>query len=240
MAESAQILIRTYIDKGDDLKMKQNTSNKIIFMLAAIAALTAGIWMGANTPNSNASHKAAEIQGVILPRAKPIQDFALIDQNKQAFTLNNLKNKWSLIFIGYTHCPDVCPTALSTLKQVSQLMQAQKLQTPQIIFISVDPERDTPDILAEYVNYFNKDFIGLTGTLEELKKLTTQLSVSFAKAPGASGDISQDDYLMDHSSSFMLINPQGKLQSFITAPHTTANVIYAIQNSQIYFQQTQK
>jgi len=220
--------------------MNQNTSNKIIFMIAAIAALTAGIWMGANTPSTNTGHKAAEIQGVILPRAKTIQTFKLIDQNKQSFTLNNLKNKWSLIFVGYTHCPDVCPTALSTLKQVNQLMQTQKLQAPQVIFISVDPERDTPEILSEYVAYFNKEFIGLTGTLEELKKLTTQLSVSFAKAPGASGDVNQDDYLMDHSSSFMLINPQGKLQSFITAPHTTANIIYAIQNSQIYFQQTQK
>jgi len=219
--------------------MKQNTSNKIIFILAATAALVAGIWMGADTPSSDATYKAAKIQGVILPRAKIIQPFNLIDQHKQIFTLNNLKNQWSLIFIGYTHCPDVCPTSLSTLKQVNQLMQAQSLPAPQVIFISVDPERDTPEILSEYVSYFDKNFIGLTGTLEELKNITSQLSVSFAKAAGASGDITQDDYLMDHSSSFMLINPQGKLQSFITAPHTATNIIYAVQNSQIYYQKTQ-
>ncbi len=241
MWQNQLALMQQYFSKhlitGQNIKMSQTRSTKIIFVFAALAAVAAGAWMGANSGSPEATGSPAKIQGAILPKAKTLHDFNVINQHKQAYTLADLKNKWSLIFVGYTHCPDVCPTALNTLKQVKQLMQEQSLIAPQIIFLSIDPERDTAEILSEYVNYFDQDFIGLTGTVEEIKNLSTQLSVTFAKSPGSSGEITEDDYLMDHSSSFMLINPDGKLQTFITAPHTTANIIYAVQKSQIYYQQ---
>jgi protein SCO1 len=217
--------------------MSKNKSKNIIFILAAIVAMVVGIWAGSYKDQSHGAYKAEKIQGVILPRAKTIHSFNLTDHNKIAFTLENLKGHWSVLFVGYTQCPDVCPAAMSVLKQTHHLMIKQSLIPPEMVFISVDPERDTHKSLAEYVTYFNKKFVGVTGEQNQLKKLTQQLSVSFAKAPGSSG-VMDENYLMDHSTSFMLINPDGKLQSFLTAPHLPMQLVDSIKKSQDFYNKT--
>ena len=176
------------------------------------------------------------IQGAIFPMAKNIGEFELQQSNNQIFTQEKLKNIWSLLFIGYTQCPDVCPTTLSTLKQTVSLMRQKGLTPPQVVFISIDPERDNADSLNEYVYYFDKDFIGVTGDEEELDDLAMQLAVYFRKVPGASGDINNDDYLMEHSASLMLINPQGDQQAVLTAPHKPEIIVESIRQSQAYYQ----
>jgi protein SCO1/2 len=219
--------------------MSKNTSKNIVFVLAAAVAMIAGVWLGANNEPSQNTNRTIEIQGVILPTAKTIRAFQLTDHLEQAFTLDALQGQWSLLFVGYTQCPDVCPAALSVLKQVHQLMTEQSLSVPEVVFISVDPQRDTYPLLAKYVSYFNAEFIGVTGEIDQLKNITRQLSVSFAKAPGSSGNINSDDYLMDHSSSFILINPQGKLQSYLTPPHMPMKIIDSIIRSQAYYRQNE-
>lgn len=214
--------------------MSENKSKKIILILAAGIALVAGAWLG-SYKEQHTTLKAEKIQGVILPQGKTIRPFQLTNHNEQVFTQENLKDHWSMLFVGYTQCPDICPAALSVLKQVHKLMSEQSLRAPQMIFISIDPERDSYASLSEYVRYFNEEFIGVTGELNQLKNIAQQLSVSFMKAPGSSGNIDNDDYLMDHGTSFMLINPQGKLQSFLTAPHDPVQIIDSIKHSQDYY-----
>jgi len=209
----------------------------LIFIIAAVGAGLAGIWMGKNTTDeTSVSIKPDTIQGAIYPKAKFIKEFTLINHRSEKVTKENFRNQWSLIFVGYTHCPDICPTTMTVMNQVSEFMSKQEIQPPKIVFLSIDPERDTADILNSYVAYFNKDFIGLGGALTEVAQFSQQLNAVFRKAPGLSGEITDKDYLMDHSSALMLINPDGNLQSILTAPHTPANVIESIIKSQAYFQ----
>ena len=215
-----------------------NKLTTTLMFLAAVIAMAAGLWLGQN--DNQPSIKPEAIQGAIYPVAKNIKDFELLDQLANKVTNDILKNHWSLIFVGYTHCPDVCPTTLNVLNQVDGFMREQKIQPPQIIFLSIDPQRDTPEALKPYVDYFNKRFIGLTGEPDEVKQLTQQLNAVYRKAVGASGDINKDDYLMDHSSALMLTNPRGDLQSILTAPHTPANIIDSILKSRAYFEANKK
>ena len=155
-------------------------------------------------------------QGTLLPSAKAIADFQLTDQHGKPFTRNNLVGKWSFAFFGYTHCPDVCPTSLSMLAQVMKKLEKDStLDTlPQVIFVSVDPERDTPELLAQYLPYFNPDFIGVTGDPQQLL-LTRQLGIMYGKVPGDNAD----DYLVDHSASIILFDPDGNFLALFGMPH---------------------
>jgi protein SCO1/2 len=212
-----------------------------IMIVSAILAITAGLMLGQYTSgDSDSDLKPVKIQGAILPKAKIIDDFNLINQDSKAITKDEFKGHWSLLFIGYTHCPDVCPTTLAVMNQVYEFMEKQDIQPPEIVFLSIDPERDTADVLKPYVDYFNTHFLALTGSLDEIQKLTGQLNVMFRKAAGASGDVTADDYLMDHSSALILFNPEGNMQSILTAPHTPANIIDSIINSQTYYEQSKK
>ncbi|VAW57731.1 Cytochrome oxidase biogenesis protein Sco1/SenC/PrrC, thiol-disulfide reductase involved in Cu(I) insertion into CoxII Cu(A) center, partial [hydrothermal vent metagenome] len=178
----------------------------------------------------------AKIQGAIYPKAKILSNFNLIDENSNKVTKDNLINQWSLVFVGYTHCPDVCPTTMAVLNQTAKLMQKQKISGPKVIFLTVDPERDTAEVLKPYIRYFNDNFSALTGSLSEVKKLSRQLNSVFQKSPGSSGKITATDYLMDHSSALMLINPNGNLQSVLTTPHNPKTIIDSFVKSQAYYQ----
>jgi protein SCO1/2 len=156
-------------------------------------------------------------QGTLLPSAKPVADFRLTDQAGQPFTLDNLKDRWTLAFFGYTHCPDVCPTSMAMLAQVhGQLEQnPDAAELPQVVFFSVDPERDTPELLASFVPYFHDSFIGVTGDPDEILKLTRRLGIIYGKTGGSGAD----DYLVDHSAAIILFNPAGNFHALFNVPH---------------------
>ena len=215
--------------------MSDKSRLKISYVVLAGVAMVLGVWLGSQQDQATPRHQAEKIQGVILPVAKTLRPFQLRDHHDQLFTEARIKGHWSLVFVGYTQCPDVCPAALSVLKQVHLLMTEQHLLVPQVVFLSIDPERDSLRQLSDYVKYFNTEFLGVTGSIEQLKIMTQQLSVSFAKAPGAEGKMDKENYLMDHSSSFLLINPEGKLQSFLTAPHHTESIVASIKSSQKFY-----
>lgn len=219
------------------ISKNMNKTQLIVVISAAIVAMAAGLWLGTVSQQSEPLAKPPTIQGLILPEAKQLAEFNLMDAKGSVFAKENLKNNWSLIFVGYTHCPDVCPITLSVLRNVVELMQEQQLESPRIIFISVDPERDTPETLEQYVKFFNEDFVGVTGRKDELARLGKQLGVFYTKVAGTSGDINADDYLIDHSSSLMLVNPQGNLQAYLTAPHTPMKIVESILFTQDYYQQ---
>lgn len=209
--------------------------SSIGLIVASILALIAGIWLAQNDIQQTSGIKPVAIQGAIYPKAKQIQAFEIKNHLNETFTKDNLLNDWSLVFVGYTHCPDICPTTMAVMDQIHGYMKEQQLAPPQIVFLSIDPERDTPELIREYVQYFNPEFIGLTGSKLEISRLSAQLNAVYKKAPGLSGKITDDDYLMDHSSALMLINPDGDLQSILTAPHLPGTIIESIIRSQTYY-----
>ena len=208
-----------------------------LLLVAAIIAMSAGLWLANSTSISSTSAlQPAHIKGAIYPTAKTIQPFKLIDHKAAEFSNKDLHDHWSIIFVGYTHCPDICPTTLNLMSDMHRELSQQNIQAPNIIFLTIDPERDTAEIMNAYVEYFNSEFIGLTGSLQVIENLTRDLNAVYRKAPGLNGKITKDDYLMDHSSALMLMNPEGKLQAILTAPHTVENLIDSIVKSQSYYE----
>ena len=129
-----------------------------------------------------------DLVAVMRPIATTIKPFTLTGKEKSQFTNQDLEGKWSFVFFGYTHCPDICPTTLVTLKQINQLLQkhpgAKVAKSDfQVVFVSVDPKRDTPEGLAEYVSFFNKDFIGVTGNSEQIKSFAQQFAAAYILEP---------------------------------------------------------
>ncbi len=188
---------------------------KILFkVLIIIIPLSLGIFFSIYI---NQGHGSLEdVSATVLRDAKPLPKFVLEDHFGNGFTNKNLKNQWSFVFFGYTHCPDICPTTLALLNQVEQVLKKETdIDLPKTIFISVDPERDTVSQLAEYVPYFNPEFTGVTGSLENLQVLTKSLGIAFGK----DSDTESKEYEVFHSSRIMLIDPEGRLKALFASPH---------------------
>jgi len=156
-------------------------------------------------------------QATLLPSPKPVADFNLTSARGEPFTQDNLKGHWTFAFFGYTHCPDVCPTSLAMLARVmDRLKKNPRLDSlPRGLFVSVDPQRDTPATLASYVPYFDPDFTGATGAPEQIMTLTRQLGILYMKTAGNS----ENDYLIDHSTAIILFDPDGKFHALFNGPH---------------------
>ena len=196
-----------------------------------IVLSTGSMWAGYELSQlmSQGKTEVPVIEGTILHPARQLTSFDLMDQRRHEFGVDQLKGKWSLIFIGYTNCPDVCPNTLSVLKQSYIDMGVLKMNLPQVVFVSIDPQRDEAEILGDYVYYFDPSFVGVTGKKAELDNLSKQLSSVYLKAAGSSGDINKDDYLFDHSASILVINPQAQMQAVFTAPHNKLGIVDGMQ-----------
>jgi len=161
---------------------------------------------------------------MVLPEPRVIADFALVDDEGQPFSLENLRGHWTLMFFGFTNCPDVCPSALYDLNLVSEKLAGLRGAEPpdiQVVFVSVDPERDTAEKLSEYLGYFNPGFIGVTGSQAQLKPLAMQLGIAYEieeHEPGA------ERYNVYHSVSFLLTDPDGHLYGVFPAPHDAEKI----------------
>ena len=202
-------------------------SQKLIIILLALTALAAGVLLSQSLkkPDNVANNSLAQtkIPGLLWPNPKQITPFQLIDQNAKTFDLDSLKDQWSMIFFGYTHCPDICPTTMTLMNSIVNELSEEKQPTPQIIFVTVDPERDTQKHLAEYVTYFNPVFIGLTGSEENIAGLTKQIGILSMKISNKDST-DESEYLMDHSASILLIGPKARLIGIFSAPHSKADI----------------
>ena len=158
--------------------------------------------------------------GTLLQEPRPVINFSLAGDDGKPFTRADLAGRWNVIYVGYTHCPDVCPTTLAQLKQVEKGLGADAAKV-RFIFLSIDPDRDTPQVLAQYVHYFSPDFRAVTGPTSQLDALGANLSFVYEKVPGQT----PQSYLMDHSSALILINPQLQLAGFLTPPFKTEDLV---------------
>jgi len=189
-------------------------------VLVAAVALGAGLWLGQRWFYQS-PQPPLEIAGIYLPQPKELDDFTLAGQDGQPVTRADFKGHWSFLYFGYTYCPDICPLTLVELNKLDQLLSQQGLnRDTAYLLISVDPERDTPARLGEYVRYFNKKFQAATGAPQELEKLAKQLSVLYTIAPHQPGE----SYTVDHSSTVLLIDPDARLHAIFTPPHQPATM----------------
>ena len=192
--------------------------NFIVAIILAIALAT-GIFVAARM-QAPAALKAA----FVLPAPMPLPEFALVDQDGDAVTATSFREDWHLVFFGFTHCPDICPTTLQILAAArSELAAAGEEPLPRIVLVSVDPERDTPTLIGKYVDYFGDDNLGITGDLDELRKLTSGLGIYFEKQPGDGSD-----YSVDHSAAVLLIDPNGEFHALFGGPHSIENYVHDI------------
>jgi len=212
--------------------------NNALIFVAAATALSAGFWL--SSIQSDRSTRSTEdalaqarknfspIQGTILSPARKISVPELIKHDGHVFDSSDISGHWSLLFFGYMNCPDVCPVTLGVTAQARKIAKENGLPFPDLIFISVDPERDKVEMLGDYVQYFDKDFIGVTGDSNLIKALTLQMSVVYMVMP-AEGDAESDNYQVDHSSALLLINPEGRLAAFLNPPHDANTIVKDIQ-----------
>lgn len=178
-----------------------------VFLLAitAILALVAGLIFANSVMQRSADWRAAQL----FPTPRVIADFELETATGERFSRADLKGQWNLLFFGFTNCPDVCPDTLAMLAtSMDQLGLMRREEKPQVIFVSVDPERDQGELLEDYVNWFNADFLAVTGNEAQLQALTRQLGVVyFREAP----DEQTGFYNVDHSASVLIVDPEARL-----------------------------
>lgn len=158
------------------------------------------------------------INGTILKKPLNLPSFNLKTNNETNFDDTKLQNQWSLIFFGYTACPDICPTTLSTLNKMYSLLEDMpKQQKPTIIFVSIDSEKDQDNQANKYARYFNNNFIGLTGNKSQLENITKILGVVYQKVNV--GNNQEASYVFDHSSTIYVVNPRAQIQAVLSSPH---------------------
>ena len=172
-----------------------------LVMLAALVAVTGCDKL---LPGPTASFKAVDVTGADYGR-----ELALPDASGKPRTLADFKGKVSVVFFGYTHCPDVCPTTLAELAEVKRMLGSQGDRV-EAIFVTVDPERDTPEILTAYMNNFGPGFVALRGTPAQTAAAAREFKVFYAKVPGKT----DDSYTVDHTAGSYVIDTQGRLRLF--------------------------
>ena len=164
------------------------------------------------------------LQGVLRPGPKLLKEFDLLDQDKVSVNKFLFKDKWSLVFFGYTSCPDICPTTLHVLNSFVTTLEKKEeklFSDTQVVFISVDPERDAVDVLADYTKFFNEDFIGLTGNKENIDNITQQFGAGYMM--DEKNELG--DYQVSHTSAIFLVSPESRLVAAFSQPHISGTIV---------------
>jgi protein SCO1/2 len=192
-----------------------------IAVAVAVLAAAAGLWFGADWSGRPGVGPAVPVlqAGTALSQPKPLTPFVLTDQDGGEMTERGLRGTWTFAAIGYTTCPDICPMTMATFVALQkQIAAAGSGLGPRFMFISVDPGRDTPERLAQYVRHFDPGFRGATGPDEVLRALARDLGGLYARVEDPKSALG---YTMDHSASIYLIDPQGRLAAIFSTPHDT-------------------
>jgi len=190
-----------------------------LFVLLAAASIFI-MWFGMDAFDQYFKPQAEVLSiksGSLLPQPRTLQPIHLLNPDATPLTLDTLRGKWTLLAIGYTSCPDVCPTLMATFKMMDKLFtQAGKQDAINFLFISIDPERDSPKQVGNYVHYFNPRFLGATGMQEQLHILTGQLGLMYARGKDQTSAMG---YMVDHSASIVLLDPETRWTAIFSPPH---------------------
>ncbi|MFC3203913.1 SCO family protein [Alteromonas oceani] len=180
-------------------------NQKLLLTLVAALALVAGVGMAWwFTTQSTENDTPQYLQ--TFPEPRQLAEVTLVNQQGETVTNELFKGHWSLLFLGYTFCPDVCPTTMAALGKIYPELKNISTNSPiQVVFVSVDPKRDTPERLASYVEYFNPEFVALTGEHKMLFPFARSLGLMYAIAESTDNP----NYLVDHSASVVVVDPNG-------------------------------
>lgn len=191
----------------------------VLGLLLSVALLTGVL---AALPKAGGQAEALQRDGVVMfPQPLPVSDFRFISEQGISVSQQDLKGHKLLVFFGYTFCPDICPTTLMDLGRTWKQLPAEIRRQWQVVLVSVDPQRDTPQVLAPYVGYFNKEFSALTGNPKALVTLAAELNAVYQKV-----DRGPDSpYLMDHSANLALLDEEGRYIGYIAPPHHAARMV---------------
>jgi protein SCO1 len=193
-------------------RLQKGASENAIFLWIFLAAVLAGLglfgWHYQSKTQSGSLNTQAFKSILVYPKPKRVEEFALKNADGTPFTRANLTGKWSVLAFGFTTCPDICPTTMSEIKIALQSVALP----PQVVLISVDPERDTPKVLSEYVAFFDSKFLGVTGDIPALTAFASNLGALFEKETNGTGPM---DYTMAHTATIYLIAPDGNLAALI-------------------------
>ncbi len=190
-----------------------------LVVLAIVLAAVAGAWL--LKPMMQPAPEPTLISAQQYAAGKPLAPFALQDHTGQPFDNSRLQGKWSFVFFGYTHCPDICPTTLAVFSQFYRELTPELQQDTQLIFATVDPARDTVEKLAQYMPFFHPALIGLTGDATATDAFARDLGVAYAVVPQADSA----DYLVDHSVRVFLLNPKGERHALFSPSQGAAFVV---------------
>ncbi len=169
----------------------------------------------------------AEYQALkLFPEGKSFSGFQLTSHLGQKWTHENFKGNHSIVFFGFANCPDICPTTLLEMQKIDKKLKNQQINTPNFIFVSVDPDRDTPEVLNDYINYFNPDFKALTGDAANILSIASQLGVAYKVAEHEKGDLVYD---VDHASALFVLNPDGERIGIFPAPHKVDTIVHDLE-----------
>lgn len=197
---------------------KTSLKFSIMTTTVALAAMLAGVWLAELYREHDSRAMLLPNQVITLfPDAKPLTAFALTDHENRAFDLASLKGKWTFLFFGFTHCPDVCPTTLAVLARARDNIAKNMAgaEDIQFVFISVDPKRDTASKLRQYVYHFDTTFLGVTGDNAQIGNLAGQLGAAYQVAitPG------MENYPVYHTAAVFLLDPRARYHAVFTPPH---------------------
>jgi protein SCO1/2 len=187
----------------------------IAILIALILLVVYGFSWRMNQPVIMSKEQLQINGAIVLDKPRIFSDFELEDHRGEVFNLDRMKGIWTIVFFGFTHCPDICPTTLAMLNETYSKLKPSEKELLQVVMISLDPERDTVEKLVEYVPYFNPEFTGVTGNKHLIRRLTAELNVAYNQVP-----LNGDDYTVDHSTQLILVNPMGHYHGFFKAPHT--------------------
>ena len=199
-----------------DIDRRRGIRNTLLWLMAAICVILGLFFHNFFNPGLPGDDQLRELGFFHYPEYRPLSAFVLRDNEGVIVDETIFEGRWTLVFFGFTYCPDICPTTMGVLARATSKMS----DPPAVILVSVDPERDTASSMDAYVRSFSPTFRGLTGEFDQIVLLASQLNVAFGKVPGPD----PDGYLVDHSASIAVINPKGKYVGFIKAPHGELNI----------------
>jgi protein SCO1/2 len=203
----------------------QKSHKKLITVILSVLIGVAAVAMYFAVSHKREPVTVAQIDGVFLPTPKDISDFKLTDNAGQAFTKESLKGHWTLMFFGFTNCGMVCPTTMSALNKMytTLAMDVPRDQMPQVVMVSVDPDRDSVQRMNEYVTSFNPHFIGARAQMPQIESLEKELHLVAVKMD-VEGQ-GKDNYTINHSAEILVFNPNGQLQAFMSSPHKPEQMV---------------
>ncbi len=197
----------------------------IVLCLALFAVLLAAFVAGWLSAPPSPQERLTGTAGVEMFAGGQVDELTFINEYGDTVSLADLEGRWSLLFFGYTYCPDICPMTLMHMNRLMKRLSEEEREQLNVVLVSVDPERDRPEQLGQYMDYFNPDFTALTGNPANMKKLAAQLNAFYARVDREDGG-----YLMDHSANIVLLDSGLNYRGYIEPPHDPKRMLPVIRS----------